>query len=408
MSLCIPVENITTREEFASWAKLNDVPDEDYSTVPNYYHYIGVEAARKLGHQQENFITDCTVTARRGFYPYQASCQEIFGIEFTPHPIYYNCYHINVNNVIGKDEVVDTIEFVLNTDHFDYTCLLSAPCDANVVNLFIHQQGTPFEYIGQDVLKVQAGQNLQVDVSFAHTEHLPDPYGTCRDHTEDIVVWNIYHKKYKYTRMACQIAAYQEHKHLCCDCISDKGPVLGFSNESLESFQICRAISRHHVYDYRCRKTGSCQTFKKEMEYASECPEVCRYITYKTQLSGLPWPSSKHLLGFHRRHIEGRDVEDRFPAPSLNRSDGNDEATLKQLDELVKDNFVMIKIQFDLNSILVYKDVQQFTFTSFLSAFGGLLNLYSGVSFVILIEIADFILSCFFKCFEAGKVIQRT
>ena len=66
---------------------------------------------------------------------------------------------------------------------------------------------------------------------------------------------------------------------------------------------------------------------------------------------------------------------------------------LERLYYLIKRNFAKVTVRFDFKEIVVYKEIPQFSFTSFIGALGGILNLYSGISFIIVVELADFLIS---------------
>ena len=80
---------------FSRWTKQNKVRDKDYNTVSNYYHHIGVEAAKTLGHQRDNFILECKLVQKIGFYSFLTKCGDSVTTEYAPSPEYYNCFAIS-------------------------------------------------------------------------------------------------------------------------------------------------------------------------------------------------------------------------------------------------------------------------------------------------------------------------
>ena len=83
---------------------------------------------------------------------------------------------------------------------------------------------------------------------------------------------------------------------------------------------------------------------------------------------------------------------------------GNSSDAVKLLlnTDLIKENFVKVNIYVDPSTVRSFIDQPAMTPADFLSKIGGTLNLYSGISFIVVLEIID-LLYCIF-C----KVIKKT
>ena len=74
---------------------------------------------------------------------------------------------------------------------------------------------------------------------------------------------------------------------------------------------------------------------------------------------------------------------------------------LNELYNLISENFAVVSLKLHLSQITLYKEVPQFTMASFIGSLGVILNLYSGVSFVIVVELVDFLMHLFDRCFSS-------
>ena len=145
------------------------------------------------------------------------------------------------------------------------------------------------------------------------------------------------------------------------------------------------------------------QTYYNSLPLAqSTCLRLCEDVSYPQQITSFPWITIDEVPIFYETHIKRKSYEDKF----LNFTEGrnvNDMNSnqLERLHKLIKRNFAKVRIKLDLGEIVVFKEIPQFTFTSFIGALGGILNLYSGISFLIVIELADFFINmCKRNCFD--------
>ncbi len=106
-------------------------------------------------------------------------------------------------------------------------------------------------------------------------------------------------------------------------------------------------------------------------------------------------------LDFYRQIIQGKPFENQFsiyPEISKLLSNGNiteAKRLLKQTD-LIEDNFAKISVYLTTANIVVIEDKPSTTLTDLFGGLGGTLNLYSGISFIILIELIDLLYNILF------------
>ena len=158
-----------------------------------------------------------------------------------------------------------------------------------------------------------------------------------------------------------------------------------------ESIGNCYTMDHMFIEHDRCLKA----VYKEYQKHAQGlCAPSCNDIHYETQFLTAPWPVLEQTLPFYALNIKNRSYADMFgiygeilTEQEVNGSTVAREMLLKQ--DIIQRNFARIQIKLDFSKIYIYKDVPTFTFTSFVSSLGGLLNLYSGISCVVFIEIID-------------------
>lgn len=62
---------------------------------------------------------------------------------------------------------------------------------------------------------------------------------------------------------------------------------------------------------------------------------------------------------------------------------------------LIEDNFVLLKYNTLSTKFLTMENIPSVTFNDLLSQLGGILNLYAGISLVVILELIDLFLRCF-------------
>ena len=228
-----------------------------------------------------------------------------------------------------------------------------------------------------------------MEVSYSYVRQLPQPYGDCIEEPENEIIWTLNGRKLEYSKLGCQYAFYQRLKKYCCGCINENYPIIDYKIDTFENLTSCRKISENYIFNYTCIMDETCSSSWDSFE--TVCPDICERSAYHVSVSSFTWPDTRDIGAFYREYIAGRDFEHRFKRFLTNPP---------RLYKLISENFAKVRINFDTEEIVTFIDSPKFTFTSFISALGGLLNLYSGISFVIVIELIDFCLSILHRCYK--------
>ena len=224
-----------------------------------------------------------------------------------------------------------------------------------------------------------------------YSNQLPAPYGTCKEKPKYDSIWSIDGQKLKYSKSGCQEALYENEVKKSCGCIAAIFPVLGARYANLTPCGINLTIDR-----WVCMENAF---------YLNDtvCVDLCHIMSYQKQATTHPWIKLDETLAFYNRYIGGKLYKHRFNITDSVHS------KRERLYNLIKDNFARVTINYNLREIIVFKEVPQFSFTSFIGQLGGIPNLYSGISFIIIIELADFLISfcCRSKWLKSTKIVAE-
>ena len=116
------------------------------------------------------------------------------------------------------------------------------------------------------------------------------------------------------------------------------------------------------------------------------CNDRCEDVDYITTVSHTKWPLPYQYRSFYQELISDKPYSHRFlkieeeTAESPPSSD-----TLRLIDE----NFVKIDFNLDYQSYLESVEVPKYTLFSFLGTLGGALNLWTGITVVVVVEIIE-------------------
>ncbi len=136
------------------------------------------------------------------------------------------------------------------------------------------------------------------------------------------------------------------------------------------------------------------------------CQAPCKVTDYTTITSNVKWPKKSRYSTFYDRVIANKTYAWRFSALQENNTF---DATFKAAaTPLVEDNFARLDISLGNTVIKRYKDIKKISLTSFLASLGGTLNLWCGITVVILLECIDWVLKiCIHKLDDVKTVDSK-
>ena len=128
----------------------------------------------------------------------------------------------------------------------------------------------------------------------------------------------------------------------------------------------------------------------------AECHSPCKEFRYHKRSFSAHWPRNNQLMPFYHNYIKGSSNEHKFSIFEKidqlfldgNITEGN---RMLQDTSLIKDNFAKVSVYLSSLDVVVTEDHVAVAFFDLLAKIGGILNLYSGISCIIIVEIIDFL-----------------
>ena len=110
------------------------------------------------------------------------------------------------------------------------------------------------------------------------------------------------------------------------------------------------------------------------------------YISFWFQLSQTSWPSHTIHQNFYDMYIANRSYESHYRALF---EQANDSSRREELFKKVTKHFLAVHVYWENLAAFEMQDKPQLTPTSFMSQLGGALNLWAGITVVVIIELVE-------------------
>ena len=126
------------------------------------------------------------------------------------------------------------------------------------------------------------------------------------------------------------------------------------------------------------------------------------FILYAFQVTHTSWPSGQ-LKAFYREFISNRSYASHYKALADDNDTNFTDWEQLKAERLVKQHFVDVHMYVDQTTMMEYKDQPQLSFIAFVSQLGGALNLWAGITVVVVIEIAEVLFELVVRKFGLRK-----
>ena len=121
-------------------------------------------------------------------------------------------------------------------------------------------------------------------------------------------------------------------------------------------------------------------------------------------VSSTKWPNIKHQLAFYKAFIQDRQFVHQFnetyepildmlqESSNINKGGDMDKITRALKDtHLIEDNFLKLHVKWSQHTYSIFVDEPKFSVTGILANLGAILNLYAGITLVLVFEIVELI-----------------
>ena len=133
------------------------------------------------------------------------------------------------------------------------------------------------------------------------------------------------------------------------------------------------------------------------------CKPKCQEVRYKTQASYTKWPLPHQFTSFYNKLIKDQPFSKKFDILDENSHNSMEDKSMMQFKsllkrQLVEDNFLKIDFALSINPFREFVEVAEFSLFAFLGSLGGILNLWTGITVVVLVEFIEIIFNIIFTC----------
>lgn len=395
---------------------VNNPQMEDVKTylrsTRGYYEYIGAENATKMGHRKHNLFAQCDIL-------FQAPSTDRFKIpcnysqlSLVSTPEFFNCYtaSVDLSNYTDDMGMPTGLSLILHLD--DGEELLKDTYDENNDNtqsvgirVSVHTENSAPD-LWYSAVDISPGGATQVMTRYSKRTRLGHPYGVCRDASNsNVELFDLRGNAVAYTALGCMSACTMNSVLNNCHCIDPSllviyQPVQGQYVTCGDSHNLTAALGQLF-----------CSTQMKKLSVIrceSDCQPDCKEVKYSRTLAAAKWPKKSQHLSFYERVIKDQEFGFRFEEYQtiidVFEKNGSDEAS-EMLDSmnLIERSFVKINMYLEDMTITHIKESPKVSLASVLSQVGGVLNLYIGISLVLVVEVLELFYHLLIALFSCGQ-----
>jgi hypothetical protein len=348
-----------------------------------YFENVGIETAQRISHLYKDLVLDCTVRGRDGpSAEYNAGdCGDVYTIRTVTHEKYFNCFsfRLKVNSNVG----VAGVKMMVHLDTKQQEIRIDGDPEKNygsgsgLILALIHSDDLENAWTEEVSVEISSGTHAKLDVKPALRRKLTPPYGLCKAYepSDNAILCRIRCLR-NATLQKCNCDAYQSHRlnptlfRDPCGKLQDDD-----KNTSL------RAECLMDVYG-------------TQLDVCS-CPEHCDTYTPSIVVSSSSWPQPEQQLLFYQDQIRPKPFRDKYIAyesiiAQVQAGQQADARLALQQTSLIAQNFAMLDIRFR-NTLQITEDIPRTSLFNVCARIGGNMNLFSGISLLIFMEIVDLV-----------------
>ncbi len=378
--------------------------ESEYLSSNMLFQYMGPDLATQSPRNIEDFLIECRLVIFSGVSYKYVSCMNETKINITPDPDHLSCltiqlpvsypkkFYIGVILTFYLDTWPDDIYIPYNADNF-FT--------GNSRGLFyqvFEPHTAPMDLINFREVAPGFVSNTMIEYSWMHRLNMP--HGQCKDANKIYMIYGT--QEVKETLRLCY-ALCQIHKvQASCNCttlnhFSPENTTFPFCNSPRHSARIRLAYNKCEA-QVQQRSNGECM----------DCAVACTEMSLASRTSQSKWLLPLQFHSFYDKVLKDKSYAHKFDKYLLllnefykqnssidNRnvtSTGSDlRSQLLYEEKLVHENFAKIKVMLGSSSQLHYRQKYQMEFANLMGQLGGILNLYSGISVILVVELVDFL-----------------
>ena len=381
---------------------------EDLQSLYGYFSFLGVEDAQKAGHDYSDFVISCELLVRKYFV--SVPCVDYVYQRKIMSPNFFNCYLIGLDRNSTKLAhlgIPRGFVLTLYVGSIEYSFPSRYPhgrqgyeLDTGV--LLALQSPGKYPDLWSNAYRLAPGFHHHVAFSSQSRVRLGAPYAGRDCMTDSLSVsehasrdlFDLLGQGFRYSHetqiMSCMNKALLEQ----CSCLDPDFPVV-HKKELTKNVTYCGDIKAGNINV--TMKRLACMHLVEHHNItgcAIQSPLECTETIISSDLSAYAWPRPLEQLSFYNKYIKNREMlQPYFKATydeieRLIEMQQEIDAKQKLLSaNLIKENFVKITIEERSCLSSRVEDSPKWKLAILLSQIGGILNLWGGISIVVLVEL---------------------
>lgn len=356
-----------------------------------YYSQFNAKELPELGFSVKDMFVECSYTVLTNGGRETLQCSDVATFRLFSNPDYFNCYILEVNDTYmlqnhKQPYSLTAIMYLDNTEmaippnweqsrQMEETGALLSISMPNKMPLI------------QSASHLAPGSQTHVRIHFDMRHRLSAPHGDCRD--EQGTIHDLTGRELDYTLMACLYLCMQNVTYSECGCLSPQQEV---SLPDVEDGHFCGYMNQDIAYVIRELQCASEKLTSSRENCFESCFPECHEFRDQSIISQSKWPQINVHLPFYNDVIKSKPYADYFIdyANITEEYQQNNDVTealhkVSQLN-LIERNFLKFTVdtnELNANSI---EDEPALTASTLISQLGGILNLYTGITALLLIE----------------------
>ena len=207
------------------------------------------------------------------------------------------------------------------------------------------------------------------------TKRLPHPYGNCVESTE-----------IGYNMEACIIICIEAFVKDKCKC--PDSPFLSQLNKmDNDKLNYCHSLHQSQSQLLTNHKCVQSQSTSIWISCFKTCQIRCITVRYTTDSTYSKWPLPGQYDSFYDQIISTRLFAKTFDHMFMRNNTMGQIQSIK--GKIIANYFVHIEFNLNFNKYLQYEEVPKYTVFSLIGTLGGGLNLWSGITVLVFIEMAE-------------------
>ena len=358
---------------------MNSVKEELLTGQLGFYQYIGPEEASKLSHTWRNFVISCKIHFLDGVLEKSVLCSRTkMKVHKHKDKDYFNCYKILGGEKTKGARPSTGISFLIYIDNVDN---YQNDDKGKGAILTIGESGS-FLNVAIDGVYIVPGYINTLRFSPVHRNRLKEPHGGCIDkYGKDKKDYhkNGYTLPYLYTEDACLSACIEYNIIQTCGCkdVAQYGILLDvFSNVSM-----CGALDQGKAILFERMQCVQKWRSMFRKQCVPKCPFPCEEKLFDTSVTYLELSSDQ---------IENKLENEKIKSsvPELNNYEHSE---IPDYGKMNRSKFAWVYLKRDRTSYFVVEDTVGMTISDWLAKVGGAMNLWSGITVFVFVEIVDLV-----------------